>query len=734
MIQLESMLQLVGNGNPSTVEEEWMKLVEAPDLPLNRLASYHPVLTELCKIGRNSHAESLAWAAIEAVSSRKSPVETLVVAGPFLQGLGESKDLREQVTKLYRDSHGSIPNLDGLLTAAGLPAGRPVRRALRTMDVAVSLNEGDFLRSRDDDGAAKVMFIDRDSWTFTIDTGGDTETLDAVNLADRYRKADSNDLGVLKVFSPDDLAKRVAEDHSSILVQICREYGGKIDSEKLESILVNNILDEGEWSKWWTKARTVSKKCANLKIEGRSPYLITFVDAPSSAEEAVTVDFDAARSPIAHFLVVDRYLRDCKTEKKATNDAVVKQCYGQLVERARRLEKEHVAAAGLYSIMVRRIGEMTGMDGCIEDARKFFATNPHPEKVIQEMDHEGLLSAAFSTWAEARPETWQAEVLKLIPSWTRTACDVAASKLVSAGCGLAEFEPVVQEILAQPVKHFDALLWLWDGPSKGKSICNLPLFTLLMRLVRIVEDCRRADHLPKDVVKNVQASARNVLSARRCERFVECLDTMDAGMAAALRTHLGRMDALGRAVREDLMRHLKNRFPVGVSTPAVAPWLREDVIFVTAEGLSKKHHEKEHHVNVKMRDNARAIGAAAELGDLSENSEYKFALEERDLLQARLAQMNSELSIARVMNPEDITIDQVGVGCRVVFKRTTDQSPYEVTFLGPWEADATQGKFNYKTPLALKVLGKKVGDVVDFDHSGASGSYEIVEIHNNLLE
>jgi transcription elongation GreA/GreB family factor len=32
------------------------------------------------------------------------------------------------------------------------------------------------------------------------------------------------------------------------------------------------------------------------------------------------------------------------------------------------------------------------------------------------------------------------------------------------------------------------------------------------------------------------------------------------------------------------------------------------------------------------------------------------------------------------------------------------------------------------------MMGKKVGDVVEFDHGGRSGQYRIVELHNELLE
>ena len=203
-------------------------------------------------------------------------------------------------------------------------------------------------------------------------------------------------------------------------------------------------------------------------------------------------------------------------------------------------------------------------------------------------------------------------------------------------------------------------------------------------------------------------------------------------MAAALRTQIVPLDNLGRAVYEDLLNHLRDRFPSRDAAPTVEPWAREDVLYTTQVGLTRKRKEIEQHVNVKMKENAKAIGAAAERGDLSENSEYKFALEERDLLRARLAQMNAELAMARVMTSADVPTDHVGVGTRVVFERTADGGRYEMSFVGPWEADHTKNWFNYKAPLSQEIMGKKVGDIVRFDHSAATGEFRIIELHNAL--
>ena len=209
---------------------------------------------------------------------------------------------------------------------------------------------------------------------------------------------------------------------------------------------------------------------------------------------------------------------------------------------------------------------------------------------------------------------------------------------------------------------------------------------------------------------------------------------MDPGFGRTLRSRIDRLDNLGRSVAIDLSSEIRRRFPPVAATVESQPWELEDVLYCTEEGFARKQDEIDHHVNVTMKKNAKAIGDAAERGDLSENSEYKFALEERDLLRARLAQMNSELAVARVIVLADVPTDHVGIGTNVVMKRTEDGEPYEISIVGPWEADLERGWVNYKAPLAGKVLGLRIGDTVEFDHSAAKGTYEITAFENALAQ
>jgi transcription elongation factor GreA len=733
MMEPESLVKLAASGNTATVEEEWMRLVESAGAASSDLSRYHPVLAELQRVGKASFAEQLAWTAIETVRDGISPTEALRVAGPFLLAVGDGGELRAQVAQLYRTAFADRDQIDSLLTESGLRAGRPVRRALRTLDVCLGIQEGSFLISREGDAPARVDRIDRSNWEFEITVGDGTEALGAVHLADRFAPASAQDWRVLLHFAPQELTSRLDKDPGGVVIDLCRQHGDQIDGEKLESLLVPAAVAEKDWKRWFARARAALKSSPHVKIEGRSPYQITYVDAPRTPDEEFLTEFAEHRDTQKQLALVERFIRDCKARKQTPSTDALRSCYQEFHDRAARWDPPGALEAGWAWLAARRVGEVLGVQGAAQSAVAWFQALDDPAPLLRQAS-PAMMESVCQTIIEARPHDWRSHFLRILPSLSVELCDAPARKLVQAGLGLTEFEPVVQRILATPIPCFDALLWLWDGPADEEKIIGVPPLTLLTRILRTLEECRRTEQVSKDAAKRISHAARSVLAARKGERFARCLNTIDPNMAVALRTQLLRLENLGRAVRDDLVNLIRQRFPsTEAPRAAVAPWNRTDVLYVTARALSKKQSEIEHHVNVKMKENARAIGRAAELGDLSENSEYKFALEERDLLRARLAQMNAEVSKARVLKPDEVPADHVGIGNRVALRRVGDGLDYQITFVGPWEADASKGWYNYLAPMAQGILGKRIGEQVEFNHSGATGIYEIIEIHNGLL-
>lgn len=731
MMQPDSLTQLVGSGNTRTVEEEWLRVFDAPDGSLADLAEYHSVLGELSRTGRQGEAAGMAWAAIETLSSRHGPKDLLDVASPFLLAVGDHDELRTQVTAIYESAFADREGAETLLQEAGIAGGRPVRRALRTLDVCFQLKEGDYLASRDEDKAARVDKIDRSKWEFTITTDDGVETLGAVYLADGYRPARSTDFRVLRQFAPEELTGMLNDDPASVVIDICRQHGDKIDSDRLKDTLVPDVMSENAWKKWWPRARTALKRSPNIIIEGRSPYHLSYQARGVSAEESFLSEFRRHRDPVKQYELIVEYIRECR-EHNASPDKALRTCYEALCERGRALTTSGSPKAAAFWLVARFVGETAAIDGASEKAVDYFRSLDQFEPVFKLIDSAELADLGCTCVVEAKPDTWADHLMAVLPWLPLKACDKAATRLVEAGKEVGDFEPVIEQILASPTEHFEAFLWLWDGPTDEDKVVAIRPVTVFMRILRALEDARLSDSLPKEVLRRMSTRARSVFSARGFARFLACIDGIDSGMAKALRTQLLRSETLAVTVRDKLLKLLDQQFPVVDEEPEVPLWKRDDILLVTAAGMKKKQAEVDEHVNVKMKENARAIGRAAEHGDLSENAEYKFALEERDLLRSRLAQMNDELAMAKVIGPEDVPSEEIGVGTRAVFERTSDASRYEMTFVGPWEADLGAGLFNYRAPLAQSLMGARVGDVFEFDHGDASGSHKLIELHNSL--
>jgi len=77
----------------------------------------------------------------------------------------------------------------------------------------------------------------------------------------------------------------------------------------------------------------------------------------------------------------------------------------------------------------------------------------------------------------------------------------------------------------------------------------------------------------------------------------------------------------------------------------------------------------------------KAIQKAVELGDLSENAEYKSALERQQFVQARLNHLTQRASELSKIDPTQIPSDRVGFGSRVTLEDTGNGEVIEYTIV-----------------------------------------------------
>ncbi len=150
--------------------------------------------------------------------------------------------------------------------------------------------------------------------------------------------------------------------------------------------------------------------------------------------------------------------------------------------------------------------------------------------------------------------------------------------------------------------------------------------------------------------------------------------------------------------------------------------------YISKEGLEKIKAELHELKTIKRPELSKKISEARDFGDLRENAEYHAAKEALALLEAKISQMEETIRRARVIDPKDISTEQVALYTRVVVKDLNRQLRQEYTLVSQEESDFRQMKISVTSPVGKALLGKKVGEVVEINVPAGVLKYEILEI------
>lgn len=135
---------------------------------------------------------------------------------------------------------------------------------------------------------------------------------------------------------------------------------------------------------------------------------------------------------------------------------------------------------------------------------------------------------------------------------------------------------------------------------------------------------------------------------------------------------------------------------------------------------------------LKSTDRPNVIAAIAEArshGDLSENAEYDAAKEQQSFIEGRIAQLESSLSIAEIIDPTKIGQDgKVVFGAYVDLYDTDQDSNVSYQLVGNLEADLSKGRISISSPIGKALIGKHVDDEVEVVAPSGKRIYEIISV------
>lgn len=123
-----------------------------------------------------------------------------------------------------------------------------------------------------------------------------------------------------------------------------------------------------------------------------------------------------------------------------------------------------------------------------------------------------------------------------------------------------------------------------------------------------------------------------------------------------------------------------------------------------------------------------AISEARSHGDLSENAEYSAAKEKQSFIEGRIQELEVVVSRAQVIDPSQNNsgIIRFGATVLVVDEDTDTEKSYQI--VGDYESDINNNMISLSSPLAKALIGKEVGDTVEYIAPGGKKSFEILEV------
>ena len=157
--------------------------------------------------------------------------------------------------------------------------------------------------------------------------------------------------------------------------------------------------------------------------------------------------------------------------------------------------------------------------------------------------------------------------------------------------------------------------------------------------------------------------------------------------------------------------------------------IHSSAILLTQEGAAKLQQELVHLSKVKRQEIAERLRDSKQHGEFAEdNSELDEVKFEQALVESRIAELKTIFAGAHVLEHDQISTSEVGVGTYVTVKDAERSIEFEVRLVSSFEADPDRDFISNESPMGIALMGLKPGEIAEFEAPAGKLKYEVVKI------
>ncbi len=664
-------------GEFDAVENAWMaRMAEDP----GDLAYFTAVARALGKAGEAETARFLLELLDEELTGAdrwQARLRLLRRAGHLLL---EADEIHPAIMATLSQLYGDLPSYEQMADKVGLERAvddlPKIWKKAERLTGLLAFDVGSIV-CMEGKGAGRVEEVNMALESFKVRFEGDLELrVGFGGAAKLLERLTPDHILYRKLESPEDLLRLRDEAPGELLRSIFESYDGPLTGAQIKQV-VAGIVPEAKWNSWWTAARKHPQVVA--APEKKRAY--SWAASSEDAQGVVWGAFEKAE-PRAR---IDLLRRD-----GARDPGLRSRMSEVLSEQAAQLAAENPGLACEIWFNLERSGEVPAAAGW--SPRALIADLDDPATLLAGIKDRLFRERSYHLVQEIRQD-WPDLYAELL--WQEhdpRSLDLLATALEEQAP--QRLESFLDQILSQPRKNPPAFVWLTERAAVRPEWRERNPIRLLKQLLWTLSD---------DAFSSFRA-ARLLPLAESGGTVPLLLDHLNEAQAGEAEAAVEKASGLESYQRRPLINAIHLRFPD----------LRQEdetPLYATPEKIEAKKAELKHLAEVDIPANRRAIEEARELGDLSENFEYKSARQRHEYLAARAGALNHDLTRVRPIDAAQVTGKEVVIGSRV--RLATDAgNEWTITVLGPWESEPEKHVLSSESEIAQRLIGLTVGDSI----------------------